>query len=119
MNASVDLNIAVLTDNGQVIQSEFEEATEEILASDSKKYLNHDSNVHNESFMEENENLINFVLDKTTRDCAGRLVMPLLWNSKISHLLGKNQKLSKAIFRSNFKKYSKQNDVLLTIGQAF
>ena len=45
--------------------------------------------------------------------------MPLLWNSKISHLLFKNQKLSKAVFRSNFKKYCKQNDALLTIDQVF
>ena len=45
--------------------------------------------------------------------------MPLLWNGRFSHLLGKNQNLSKAVLRSNFKKYSKQDNILLTIDQAF
>ena len=36
--------------------------------------------------------------------------MPLLWNSRVAHYLGKNQNLAKAISKSNFRKYSKQKD---------
>ena len=34
----------------------------------------------------------------------GRITMPLMWNQRVSHLLGKNLNLSKAILTSNHKK---------------
>ncbi|XP_068225069.1 uncharacterized protein [Palaemon carinicauda] len=53
----------------------------------------------------------------TCRDRDGRLVMPLLWNGKVAHLLGKNQNLSKAILKSNFKKFSKKDNALQMIDE--
>ena len=37
------------------------------------------------------QNMINlFALEKMYRDNEGRLVVPLLWSSQVSHLLGHN-----------------------------
>ena len=50
---------------------------------------------------EQNFKLIQYVLDNTTRDKDGRLVMPLLWRNEVAHLLGKNFQLAKNILISN------------------
>ncbi|XP_068232415.1 uncharacterized protein [Palaemon carinicauda] len=50
---------------------------------------------------------------------SGRLIMPLLWNGKVAHLLGKNQNLSKAILKSNFKKFSKKDNTFQMIDEVF
>ncbi|XP_068246865.1 uncharacterized protein [Palaemon carinicauda] len=44
--------------------------------------------------------LVNYVLEKTTRNSEGRLVMPLLWNPRVSHLLGHNFNISEKILSS-------------------
>ena len=38
--------------------------------------------------------------------------MPLLWNGRVSHLLGKNTNLAKQILKSNLKKLSKNDEFL-------
>ncbi|XP_066964169.1 uncharacterized protein [Macrobrachium rosenbergii] len=42
--------------------------------------------------------LVNYVLEKTTSE--GRLIMPLLWNPRVSHLLGHNFNISEKILSS-------------------
>lgn len=81
--------------------------------------MNCDRNLYNESYIEENDRLVTFALENIERDGEGRLVMPLLWNGRVAHLLGKNRNLSKAILKSNFNKYNKQRDCLLMIDKAF
>lgn len=53
---------------------------------------------------ETNLKLIDFVLNNTERDSDGRLIMPITWNNKNSHLLGKNFNLSRNILFSTLKK---------------
>lgn len=62
---------------------------------------------------------MNFVLDNTTQQHDGRLVMPLLWNGRVSNLLGNNYNLSKAILRTNLKKLSKNKDHLQMYDDVF
>ena len=40
------------------------------------------------------------------------LVMPLLWNGRVSHLLLKNTNIAKQILKSNLKKLSKNDEFL-------
>ena len=54
-----------------------------------------------------NIKLIEHVLENTHRDEEGRLVMPLAWNGKNSHLLSQNYNLSKQILNSTLKKLQK------------
>ena len=48
-----------------------------------------------------NVQLIDFVLSNTKYEDDGRLIMPLLWNNKNSHLLSKNYKLATKLLQSN------------------
>lgn len=70
------------------------------------QYLHYDDPIE-ENAIETNDSLVQFVLDRTVRLSDGRLQMPLLWNSKVSHLLGVNFNLSCKILKSNFKKFTK------------
>ena len=50
------------------------------------------------------DKLIEFTLGKISRYESGRILVPLLWNGKVSHFLDKNEHLSKLILKANFKK---------------
>jgi len=63
-----------------------------------------DEVIEDEIETETNKKLISFVLENTKRQPNGRLIMPLTWNIKNSHLLGKNYNLSLKILRSTFTK---------------
>ena len=45
--------------------------------------------------------------------------MPLMWNNKIVHLLGKNFNLSKQILASNIKKWKKEDGKLSMVNEVF
>ena len=53
------------------------------------------------------------------RDKEGRIVVPLLWNSQVSHLLGSNQGLAVSILKSNLKKLQNNRDKLLLMDKVF
>ena len=76
------------------------------------KLLNYDAIQYDETSTEENDRLVNFVLKSTERDSEGRLIMPLMWNGKVSHLLGTNKNLARQVLSSNFKKLSKNPEYL-------
>ena len=97
----------IVDEKGNIIQRELERATDEILANTCHKYTNYDDEVYEMENSELNDQLVNFCLDRTIRNQDGRLVMPLFWNSKVSHLLGKNFNLSEIILKSNLKKLRK------------
>ena len=44
-------------------------------------------------------------------------MVPLVWNGKVSHLLSKNEKLSKLVLNLNFKKLQKNKEQLLLVDQ--
>ena len=57
---------------------------------------------------ESNIKLVDYVLQTTSRNSDGKLVMPVAWNSKNAHLLSKNFHLSKQILNSTLKKLEKE-----------
>ncbi|XP_068225202.1 uncharacterized protein [Palaemon carinicauda] len=44
-------------------------------------------------------------------------MVPLLWNGKVSHLLSKNERLSKLILKSNFRKLKQRDGLLQLVDQ--
>ena len=65
------------------------------------------------------DDIISNVLNSTARSNEGRLVMPVMWNSEVSHMLGNNFALSRNILRSNLKKFKNNKTDLLRIDQYF
>ena len=93
-------SFSVLDEQGKLIDEELQKATKDILKNQSLYYNSYDCNVYDDSSSELNRKLIRYALDNTTRDEDGRLRMPFLWNAKMSHLLGKNQRLATLILKS-------------------
>lgn len=102
-------NLNVVDDEGNLIKSELDKATLEVLKYSCDHYTNLDTEKYDLDSFDLNKELVNYALDNTTRNHEGRLVMPLLWNAKVSHLLGKNERLSKLILQSNFRKLKNNN----------
>ena len=80
-------------------------AADEMLETTCEEVLHRDTSVYSDEVVEIHKNLVNYVTQKTTRSEDGRFVMPLLWNPRVSHLLGHNFSLSKQILMSLLKKY--------------
>ncbi|XP_066941404.1 uncharacterized protein [Macrobrachium rosenbergii] len=51
------------------------------------------------------------------KESDGHIIVPLLWNGQVSHLLSKNENLSKVILRSNLKRLKRHPDRLQLVGQ--
>ena len=66
-----------------------------------------------------NKKLIEFVLNNTRYDADGRLIMPLTWNSKNSHLLSNNYGISIKILESNVSKLKKNPDHIKLYNNVF
>ena len=103
----VDSDFNVTDKDGNIIMSKLEKAANEVLENSCRYHTHLDNQIYEEENSEVNEHLVKFCLDNTRRNEEGRLIMPLLWNEKASHLLGKNLKLSRQILQSNFKRLSK------------
>ena len=116
----VDVNTTVVDEGSALLESEIEKATAQILNDQCDLILNIDSGTTVEDvFSEQNVDLVNFALTSATREQDGRLTLPLLWNGKVCHLLGKNFNLSKQILLGNHKKLSKNHDQLLMVDEVF
>ena len=98
--------------NTEITEAFLKKATDEALTDHCNFYTQVDNNSYNESESELNLELISFVLDHTVRNAEGRLIMPLLWNGKVSHLLGNNSALAKLVLKTNHKKLLKNNTKL-------
>ena len=57
-----------------------------------------------EEYSDLNNELVMNTLSNIRISNEGRIIMPLMWNQRVSHLLGQNLDLSKAILASNLKK---------------
>ena len=73
-------NFSVIDDNGRLIESKLQKATNEVLENQCFRFTNYDFEKYDESSLVVNKKLVKFALDKTTRDETGRLTIPLLWN---------------------------------------
>ena len=107
----------VLNENGDLIQSRLEKATNEALDQYSADLLNYDD-CNEDNCSSINKKIVNHILCNTERTPEGRLIMPLPWNPECKHLLGQNYNLSKKILKSNFNKL-KKNDHLMLYDQVF
>ena len=105
----VSTDFKILDEKGNIIQKELERAADEALFNFCNKYTSYDCEIYESENHELNEQLVKFCLDRTIRNSEGRLIMPLLWNSKVSHLLGKNFNLSIIILKSNLKKIAEKS----------
>lgn len=112
-------NFAAISDRGQVNNEVLLEATAEMLNKQCEDLLQYDQVMHPEDSTEVNNRLVQFALSNTTRNSEGRLLMPLLWRSEVSHLLGSNFHLAKKILESNLKKVSKNEENLMMIDKVF
>ena len=118
-NVTVNEQTNFITDSsGKLSQTNLDKAVDHVLENQCNFYLNKD-NEPNESNVEVNVNLSNYVLDNTSRNEEGRLIMPLMWNSEVQHLLGRNYNLAKQILKSNFRKLSKDPEKLQLTDKVF
>ena len=89
-----------------------DKATNQMLEDQCSYTLHKEHSEVDDSVVEVNEKLIKYLIENTTRNHDGRLVMPLLWNGRVAHLLGKNMRLAKSILKFNLKKLSKNKEYL-------
>ncbi|XP_068203538.1 uncharacterized protein [Palaemon carinicauda] len=100
----VQANFAILNEKGMIEESELRRATQEMLWSVYEKSICEPDHEDGNLMSDCNANLIKFTLDNARRNEEGRLEMPLLWNEKSCHLLGRIFNLAKAVLRSNTRK---------------
>ena len=112
-----NVNLSILDDKGELLESELQKATDQILESNCFKFTNYDEAMYDEASSELNEKLVRFTLKGTTQTQEGRLEMPLMWNGKVLHLLGKNRHLSELILRSNLKNLRGNEERITLIDQ--
>ena len=100
-------NFSVSSEKSSIIEKQLQQATDAILESECKQFLNYDQNVYSEDVNNVNQELTEFALSKIHRNQDGRLVVPLLWNGKVSSYLSKSENLARAVLKANFKKLQK------------
>jgi hypothetical protein len=105
--SNVWVNFCVTDQSGILMESELLKATDSIILDSPVDllhekcidYLNCENLDPKNCINELNENLVSNVLDNTTRDSEGRLIMPLMWDTEVNKLLGENFNLSKTDFK--------------------
>ena len=111
--------ISAVDFNENIDRKLLNKATEQMLDLEYKQ-INYVENCKDDDVTsEQNFKLIQYVLDNTTRDTDGRLVMPLLWRNEVAHLLGKNFQLAKNILISNFNKLKNKPNHLKLMNESF
>ena len=79
--------------------------------------------VHQSDFQpidtETNLKIIDYVLENTSRNENGNLVMPLTWNCKNAHMLSRNFNLAKRILYSTYDKIASDKEKLLLYDEVF
>ena len=105
-------SFSVLTEKGKLIENKLKEASEQVLELESKYYLNYDQQVYSDEHNELDNTLVEFTLRNIQRKGDGHLIVPLLWNGKVSHLLSRNETLSKVILKSNLRKLQRKEGEL-------
>ena len=109
--------IDVLNESGNLVDSMLKKAADDALNLHSVSILHSDNNIYDDSSSELNDSLVQFALNNTKHDSDGRPVMPLLWNSDVSHLLGSNRNISEQILKSNLKRVRNKPDHLKLIDE--
>ena len=113
------VNINVFDDKGEIIESQLIKAANKILEESCHRFVKSEPDDSDSGSSEINKKLVKFALEDMKRDKEGRIVVPLLWNSQVSHLLGSNQGLAVSILKSNLKKLQNNRDKLLLMDKVF
>ena len=116
-NISTNCSFNVLSDKGMIIDRKLIEATDEVLEAESQFYLNYDQKIYNDESARLDSTLVKYTLNNIKVEQDGRITVPLLWNSKVMHLLSKNESLSKAVLKSNLKKMKNRKHHLIMIDE--
>jgi len=109
----------IVMDNGKVLLPELKKATNSVLSEYCGYFTNYDQIQSNDVDSELNDSLVKQALDNLTINSDNRIVMPLFWNAKVSHLLGNNRGLAEAVLKSNLKKMQKDEKLLLLMDETF
>ncbi len=113
-----NMNFTVINEHGEVNEKELLKATNAILNGHCEQYLKYDNEI--DEFSIENNNMLSqYALDKIESLEDGRLQVPILWNGRVSHLLGKNFNLAKQILKAPLKKLSRNKEKLLMTDKVF
>ena len=67
----------------------------------------------------EQQQVVNDTIESITRSADGRLIVPLMWNSRNCHLLAKNYNLCYKLLKSNFQKLQKFPEKLQMLDDYF
>ena len=113
------VNINVFDDKGEIIESQLIKAANKILEESCHRFVKSEPDDSDSGSSEINKKLVKFALEDMKRDKEGRIVVPLLWNSQVSHLLGSNQGLAVSILKSNLKKLQNNRNKLLLMDKVF
>ena len=105
-------SFTVLNEKGRLIENKLKEATDQVLELETKYYLNYDQQLSTDEHNELDNTLVDYTLRNISRKNDGRLTVPLLWNGKVSHLLSRNETLSKLILKSNLRKLQRKSEEL-------
>ncbi|XP_068243395.1 uncharacterized protein [Palaemon carinicauda] len=117
-NFEVNCSFSVINERGMLMEKPLQQATDQLLESECNYYLNYDQNFYNDESIELNNQLVEFTIKTLRRrESDGRIIVPLLWNGKVSHLLSKNENLSKLILRSNLKRLKRHPERLQLVDQ--
>ena len=110
-------NFCVTDVEGSLIDSELIRATESTI--DTENMMRKSLQYHDDrgDDFDTSQEIVEDTLAKTTRDETGRLIMPLLWDSRTSHLLGSNFSLCKNILNSSLTKLEKEPEKLEMVDQ--
>ena len=120
VNPPIDLSVNLIyNDNGTINEAKLKKAAIEIMEMESNFFINYDTETYEDSCKEIDDNLIKYTFDNMNRNTEGRLVMPVMWNPKISHLLAHNKELAIAILKSSLKKLKKDKDCMKLMNDSF
>ena len=109
----------VIKNDGKFNESILDHALKAAINSENHNILPHENEVYEEEVAEIDRELVSHVIDTATRSDSGRLVMSMMWNSNVSHMLGNNFSLSKAILNSVHKKLKSDPQKLLMYDTVF
>ena len=119
LNSSLKLSEFSSDTDGKISEDTLLNAANQVLENECTLIIGKETNKYKEDTVEVDNKLVQFTLENTTRNPEDRLVMPILWNPRTSHLLGKNLNLSKQILSGTLKKYEKDKSSLVLIDEVF
>ncbi|XP_068226482.1 uncharacterized protein [Palaemon carinicauda] len=108
--SNIDFGKIEIRNESFVLEGEDDEVSglvdieKDVLDSVCDEALDKETSIYSET-VEIHTQLVNYVLEKTTRNSEGRLVMTLLWNPRVSHLLGHNFNISEKILSGLQRKF--------------